>query len=501
MLSEIKQLIRSDRKIQLILWAGLIIQIAFCITAVGYYHPDQHFQLVEFSSYQLGRPSGASYVWEMTHFVRPTLQVYIFSGYYKFCSLFGIHDPFAQLTILRFILGLGMYFLFNLIALYYFKSGKRAQLYWVLLILNFSWIFPYTRTLFSSEMLASFFLFGTLFLYDVKRKERQSFLFLCLIGFLLGISFYLRFQAGFAIAGFGLWMLFVEKKYFRLFPIALGFLVALAINVWLDHHFYGEWVFTPYRYFFVNINEGRAASFGSSSFLRYVGLLVAVLTSPPFSIILLFCALVGFFKKYDYLLSPAVFLFILGHCVVGHKEERFLFTIFNIMPVIIGWGLAGLFNYYERCGKWMAALLHGLMIITIVLNTALLFLLMLNPYSQSIAFAKKLKARFKEPVTVYCLSQTPLETESRAPVIFYKSGMANIDLRKITYNDSVKNLEGHNVYVAATFNQVNHDRALLDSLGFHPVMYSSRLLWHINEWLASKKRPAINEIWVLYKKE
>jgi len=32
-------------------------------------------------------------------------------------------------------------------------------------------------------------------------------------------------------------------------------------------------------------------------------------------------------------------------------------------------------------------------------------------------------------------------------------------------------------------------------------MYSSNLLWSINEYLASKKINTINDIWVLYKKQ
>ena len=42
---------------------------------------------------------------------------------------------------------------------------------------------------------------------------------------------------------------------------------------------------------------------------------------------------------------------------------------------------------------------------------------------------------------------------------------------------------------------------MLDSLGYKPVRYSSKFLWNINEFLASKKLNTINDIWVLYKKE
>ena len=42
------------------------------------------------------------------------------------------------------------------------KKEPPKILYAVLLILNFSWIFPYTRTLYSSEMLSGLFFFGAI---------------------------------------------------------------------------------------------------------------------------------------------------------------------------------------------------------------------------------------------------------------------------------------------------------------------------------------------------
>ena len=39
---------------RLILFAGLLIQIITAINAIGYLHPDQHFQLIEFAGFKLG---------------------------------------------------------------------------------------------------------------------------------------------------------------------------------------------------------------------------------------------------------------------------------------------------------------------------------------------------------------------------------------------------------------------------------------------------------------
>src|SRR5882762_7430460 len=101
---ELKETIRKDSKLQLLLLASVIVQVIMCITAIGIYHPDQHFQLIEFSSAQLHKPFG--YVWEFDAHIRPSLQVYLFSGYRILCGWVGLHGPFLQMTVLQVIFGL-----------------------------------------------------------------------------------------------------------------------------------------------------------------------------------------------------------------------------------------------------------------------------------------------------------------------------------------------------------------------------------------------------------
>src|ERR1700759_3228872 len=131
---ELKETIRKDSKLQLLLLASVIVQIIMCMTAVGIYHPDQHFQIIEFSSAQLHKPFG--YVWEYDAHIRPTIQVYFFSGYRIFMGWLSIHDPFLQMTILQILFGLALFLLYNAMVFFYFLEGGRRTLYWVLFILN-----------------------------------------------------------------------------------------------------------------------------------------------------------------------------------------------------------------------------------------------------------------------------------------------------------------------------------------------------------------------------
>jgi phosphatidylinositol glycan class B len=499
MSNTIKQTIKEDKKLQILLLAGCLIQLVTCIIQVGFYHPDQHFQIIEFSSFQLHKASGASHVWEMTDYIRSSLQVYCFSAYSIVCNFIKIHDPFLQLTILRIILGGFMFALFNGMALYYFREGNRKVLYYVLLLLNLSWLFPYVRTLFSGEIMSSLFFFGAFFWYDVKRRNEEDNSQPFVIGFLFALAFFFRFQMAFAIIGFGLWMLLFERNFKKIFILVAGFILASGICIYLDCRFYHEWIFTPYRYFDANITKGVAASFGTSSFMLYIGVLVAVVATPPLSIALIWYGLKGCFKKYNHPLVLSVLVFIIGHCMVGHKEERFLFPVFNALPIIIGWGLDDFIEYYNSCKKWVRGLVKAMLVFSISLDLILLALFTITPYSQTVYFSSLIKKAFNnQDQTIYCLSRTPLETESRLPLVFYATGM-NVTFKKILTNDSLRYLK-HATYVATTFTQVQDNPLMMDSLGYQPVFYSSKMLWEINEYLDSKKINTINDIWVLYKK-
>lgn len=470
------------------------------ITAIGTSSADQHFQIIEFSLNQLGQPSGAPYVWEYENFVRGTIQVYLFSGFHLALNAIGVTDPYLQLTILRILLGIGMFVVFNLLAIHYFRNAAQKIFLVVMVLMNFSWSLPYTRTLFCGEMMSSLFFFGTLLLYE-KTKNKAGIWYPILTGFLFSLAFYFRFQTAFFLLGFGIWLLFFEKRYRHILPIAIGFIIGVALNVVLDYGYYHEWVFTPYEYYTANITDGRASGFGTSSFMRYIGLIIFVAPAPLLSIVLFYYALKTLTKKINNPIFLSVSIFIFLHCLVGHKEERFMFPIFNAMPLIIGWSLPSLLQFFEATKPWIRKSLRFMMWFSIILNTLLLIAITSVPYSQTIRFSEKLKDKFHgQPVDLYTLGQTPFQTPSRNPMQFYKNGAPEINLKRLSTLDSVIMFNSNITYLATTYNEIKDKRSSIDSLGYKPVMYSSNLLWGVNEFLGRKKINTINEIWVLFKK-
>lgn len=475
---------------------SLLIQLIFCMTQVGYFHPDQHFQLIEFSSWQLGEPSGATSVWELTSHIRPTLQVYLFSGFVNLCRFCGVRDPYTQLTVLRVLFGLTGFVLFNALGIHYFKANPKL-LYIVLLLINLSWATPYIRTLFSSELASSMVFFGALLLYENKKEQSR---YVLVAGLLFALAFYLRFQIAFALLGFGLWMLIIERNYARIIPMVIGFGVGIGINIGLDYLFYHQFVLTPYEYYRVNIVEGKAAEFGTPSFVWYIVMLALVIGTPPLSLFLFYYSLKGAIQQYRQPLVFAVVFFIVGHCLVAHKEERFLFPIVTVLPIICGWGLPAFQTYYQHAQTGIRAVLKGLFYVSVALTALVMILLPLNPISQTFEFSRKIARTFEGSTpTLYCLNRTPFETESGLPLTFYRRSVPTIKFVKFHNADSLRHLK--NTWLITTYNDAKNRFGLIDSLGFKPRLYSSSSLWKINQSLESKNIGTINEIWVLYKRD
>ena len=494
-------LITKTKNIKAILVSGFILQLIYSVFSVGYFHPDQHFQIIEFSSFQLHLPTGATAVWELESSIRPTLQVYLFSAFRSCCSFFSINNPFTQLIILRVLQGSLFFILLNSMALWYCKKKNEKTLIYTLLLLNFSWILVYTRTLFSSEILSAIFFFPAIIYFQKKYEEKNiNFLKSVIVGFLLAISFYLRFQIAFAIIGFGIWVLFVEKQVKLLLYILIGFFIGLCFNVFLDTQFYHQLVFTPYLYFKTNILEGVAASFGEKSFTYYILILMAVVSAPFLSI--------AFFYKYakstwQHLKHPlvlSVLFFIVGHCLVGHKEERFMFSIINVLPIIIGLNDSS-FSFLQPTYKWKKFAI-GITVFSITLNCVLLVLFIFNPYSQSIRFIEKLSNKFDGKASkIYCYQRNPLQTESYLPLTYYSTALKNTQLVNIGNIDSITSINKGEIWLTGTFNDIKDNLKQIDSLGYKPQLYSSSMLWQLNLFLESKKVNTLNDIWVLYKLE
>ena len=82
----------------------LVCLAAWCTT--GYFHPDEHFQILEFANWKMGGTPTEVLPWEFYARMRPSLQPVLAIGFIRIFQGIGIHDPFIWAFLLR--LGTGL---------------------------------------------------------------------------------------------------------------------------------------------------------------------------------------------------------------------------------------------------------------------------------------------------------------------------------------------------------------------------------------------------------
>ncbi len=346
--------------------------VVFVITAynsVGFYHADEHFQILEFAMYKLNGAEHAGLPWEFFEQIRPTLQPTIAYGMIKLLQFAGINDPYHWAFVLRLLTAVLAFFLIKSFAEETSKSCEDSKKKQVYILASFLlWFVPFISVRFSSETWSGLFFFWAVLAY-LRKEMRQP----LVLGLLLGMSFLFRFQIAFAILGFGLWVLIVRKDSFlSVVKMALGFFVILGLGALLDTWFYGNFVFTPWNYFYSNIVEDVASSFGTSPIDFYFSRTLFEPTLPIgllISVSMIFLLVKNWKSMYLWIIIPYLFF----HSIVPHKEYRFMFPmVYFVVPLV--WEAYG----YLKKRKWSFYPKIGLALLLMV-NFVALAVVMIKP--------------------------------------------------------------------------------------------------------------------------
>lgn len=405
-----------------IIFTGLIVFIVTAIFSHGYFHPDEHYQILEFAGYKLGFSQASDLPWEYAARIRPALQPTIAYLAVKLLNTFSIFDPFACALILRLITAFLFWLVITKLCLYFlndFESVIGRKMY--LLINYFLWFIPFISVRFSSEAYSSISFFGAVYLI-LKSKEYsgvKSIVYLLIAGLLLGFSFYFRFQMGFAIIGLGLWLLIIDRiKLFKILCIVLSGVLALGCSYLIDAWFYQTPVLTPYNYFYSNIMEGKAASFGIEPWWYYFTSYISN-GFPPASLVLLILFFAGIYFKPKSIMTWVLIPFIVGHMLVSHKELRFMFPItigfLNLASIALDRFLVD----HNKTKGWLVIIQ-----ILAVLNIPPLLLNMFNPPTEELLAIKKINSMGKvNPTEIICLEKDVYHMSLH--LNFYKSSQVN----------------------------------------------------------------------------
>ncbi len=322
--------LKDNFKIIVILAAVVYIITAF--NSHGFYHADEQYQIIEFAGLKLGTHTPVDLAWEFKAQIRPALQPISCFVLLKSFDYFNISNPYSQAFLLRLLSAI-----FAILIISFFVQNtkdriisKRVQTGYYLLSF-FLWFIPVISVRVSSETWSGlFFLLSLACFFNDSNKKIKPVLF----GLTLGVSFLLRFQIAFAVVGFGFWLVIVNhSKLNYLIKIIASFCAVVFLGFLLDIWFYGEIVFTPW-YYFISIIESGGDGFGSSPWYFY---LLKLLSYPSYFVgipIVLSIVLLIIFKPKSFLLW-SIIPYILIHSFVPHKEERFLFPIVFLFPIIL----------------------------------------------------------------------------------------------------------------------------------------------------------------------
>src|SRR5262249_16743660 len=121
----------------------------------GFYQFDEHYQVVEFTGFKLGKTPESELAWEYRAAIRPWLQPGMYYVAAKALTAIGVENPFTLATAFRAISGLfGWLAVVSLMlsANVLFGPSKRRRL--ALMLLAGLWLIPYLAVRTSGESLS-----------------------------------------------------------------------------------------------------------------------------------------------------------------------------------------------------------------------------------------------------------------------------------------------------------------------------------------------------------
>ncbi len=324
-----KKIINSEYSPFFLAGLALVVICAWCSMGSLFY--DEHFQVLEFCNYKLGKavPNSYSLPWEFYDKIRASLLPDIAYGFAKIMDWCGLYNPFILAFLLRLLTGVSGWFITCRLCLFFLPKLKSPQGKHLFIVMSlFLWFVPFLAVRYTVENISGIILlYGIYSILSIDDKTPNVLWRYIIAGLFFGISFFIRVQVTFAIAGFVAWLIVINKMKLKyLFVISLSMVVAIGINVLLDYWFYGEWVFSPLNYYYKNIIEHAASDLNTSPWWFYFSEFSSNVI-PPLSWLLLLMFMVGVYKNLKHPFVWLILPFLLAHCVIAHKEFRFLFPV------------------------------------------------------------------------------------------------------------------------------------------------------------------------------
>lgn len=355
-----------------ILLMALFFRLGASIFSYGYGFHDDHFITVEIArswvdNYNESQwlPDAAQGVTSASGHSRfyPNILRYTMIG----LESVGIINPEWVMFIIRL-----MHALFSLLIVHYgYKISKKLfdenSSKAIALLLAVFWFMPMLSVRNLVEMVCiPPLMIGA---YMLLNRDKTSFYYLLLAGFIAGMAVSVRFQCLIMVGGMGL-ALFIEQRWRDAIWYGIGALLSIIVLQGIPDYFMWGLPFAEFiGYYDYNIKNSGA--YPSGEWYNFI-LLISGLMLIPLGIAVWF----GYFKniKKNIIIWLPALLFLAFHSYFPNKQERF---ILPCVPFIIICGIGGWMQIENSSAFWSKnrKLLNGLYIFFILFNTILLFAL------------------------------------------------------------------------------------------------------------------------------
>ncbi len=365
------KLIKIKFRTLIIILAGIVYLIT-AYNSVGFYHADEHYQIIEFAGSKLGTHNPNELAWEYNAQIRPAMQPAICYLIFKTLIFFKITNPYSQTFILRLLTAILSLFVITFFVKQTENLFKNKKGYY--LLSYFLWFIPFISVRFSSETWSGLlFLLSVAIFFSNKAKTIKPYL----LGITMGFSFLFRYQMAISVVGFVLWLIFIEKiKFINLSKIIISFLFVVFIGCIIDTWFYNKIVFTPWNYFYTTIISNDVIQFGIKPYYFY---LLQLLKSPTYfvGILLILSFVILLISKPKSVFLWIVLPFIFIHSLIPHKELRFIFPLAFFAPVILMYGYENILKLLNN--KYTVKIINAFIIIFFIVNIAGLIIISQKP--------------------------------------------------------------------------------------------------------------------------
>ena len=122
---------------------SLVLHLIAAVFSVGPYHPDEHFQVLEFANAFMGGTSFKALAWEYEHQMRSWVQPLFYSGLIRMLQAIGIQKSVDHALVFRLVSSFIGWGASSLLMVLSFMWVSESRVRSTVKALALFWVIPY----------------------------------------------------------------------------------------------------------------------------------------------------------------------------------------------------------------------------------------------------------------------------------------------------------------------------------------------------------------------